>query len=307
MKTKNKITLLAFTAMLSAAHNSLAEIPATPPIDSLILQVMATGNISSGPLCGGMDDDQIVGGGGAISTAPAPDATNQYTSSQSPYDFRSAQPGSSFTSVQYPYALIAGGNGNDTFSPPVNRGLISDPLSICGGNGNDSLVAGAGAGADPAGIIVGGVGIDYLRTAGASSFYADSTGAWPLTNPATSATSQIVTGTGLGGGPHITGDLGNDLLVDRQILQLMTTGSFCGDGMDGDDLHGNDGDDTLWGDNGTDSLHVQSGAHGLWLGGGTDELIYGETGSDSLYGGNGADTIKRAPATSSFVFGTTSY
>lgn len=353
MKTKNKLTMLAFTALLSTraiAADSAA-------IDAAILQMMTNGTIVGNTgvdrIDAGMDDDQIVGGDGADFVKPsttnfsfgasqtgtfltsvqypykvaAPAApsmstdgggwtllnannstTGAYTSSQGPYQLQGTQTNGNYTSVQYPYTLIAGGNGNDTFSPPVNRGLTSDTLSICGGNGNDS-------------IIVGGVGIDYVCSAGTTgitsavpgthSFYADSTGAFPLTSPLNGAApnytnsagalppavsaNQIIAGAGAGGTPHINGDEGADTFIDRQILQLMTTGS----------LHGNDGDDTIYGEGGADSLWGDNGTDSLWLGGGTDELIYGETGSDSLYGGNGADTIKRATVTNSFVFGTT--
>lgn len=120
-------------------------------------------------------------------------------------------------------------------------------------------------------------------------------------------------------------------------------------------LHGNDGDDTLhdyamwaaltgnsmnggnlWGDNGTDSLWTDMSttvlttptsapftALGICGGNGNDsitgdssadflprlqhavQLIYGETGSDSLYGGNGADTLVRKLAR--FVRGADSF
>lgn len=261
MTTKNKITLLAFTAMLSAAHNTTAEIPATPPIDSLILQVMATGNISSGRLCGGMDDDQIVGGDGANFLRPntsnfsfgASQGGALMTSSQYPYQFATApapNATSLFTSVQGPYQLQGGQPpvASSTNTPSMTTNGGGWMLNIAGGLGNDTMTV-------------------PLPTGNAS--FTNSAGAIP---PMTVATPRITGDLGndlLTTRPAITGDLGNDLLtnrpaitgsaghdslIDRQILQMMTTGSFCGDGMDGDDLHGDDGADTLWGDNGTDSF-----------------------------------------------------
>lgn len=88
------------------------------------------------------------------------------------------------------------------------------------------------------------------------------------------------------------------LPIDGVILQLMTTGTvvgktpllpLCG-GMDDDQLHGNDGDDTITGDlgndllyggNGADTLHARTSANAITGDGGND-TIYGEGGADSV-------------------------
>ncbi|MFZ4763735.1 MAG: hypothetical protein ACOYMN_02175 [Roseimicrobium sp.] len=78
--------------------------------------------------------------------------------------------------------------------------------------------------------------------------------------------------------------------IDRQILQLLTNGTFvvgntgadrlCG-GMDDDQLHGDDDSDTITGDGGADVF----GSFGT-------DSIYGEGGADSIVGSAGADSVR---------------
>lgn len=226
MKSKLHLSLLAATAML--AHSASADplpppAPELRPIDAFIAGMM------SSVLCGGMDDDQLHGNDGADT--------------------------------------ITGDLGNDLLHGPICRGLFSDTLGVVGGDGADFVTGGDGGSkarsaeqgtiflpehkgltTDPLSVVAGpspdapvslltSVQYPYKVVAGpepVQGIESDPFGYRQATPSPAPAGAPVA----------ITGSAGNESLVDRTILQLMTNGQLWGGG----------GTEELWGDNGTDSV-----------------------------------------------------
>ncbi|WP_039950092.1 calcium-binding protein [Wohlfahrtiimonas chitiniclastica] len=94
----------------------------------------------------------------------------------------------------------------------------------------------------------------------------------------------------------IHGNVGNDTLygADKDDHLL---------GGDGDDtLYGQDGDDLLEGGDGHDVLYGNDG-NDLLKGGGGDDSLYGEDGDDVLEGGAGNDTLNGGRGSDRYIFG----
>lgn len=291
MKTKLNLTLLAAAAMLSSNVAS-AQTPLPPPpagmlpIDGVILQLMTTGTVVGKtplvPLGGGMDDDQLHGNDGDDTITG--DAGNDTLYGGNGADTLHARTTANAITGDGG-ADIYGEGGADSFHPPVNRGLESDPLGIVGGDGADfltgsaSIVAGRpvcrGLFSDPLGVIVGGGDADFLSGTSAPATNARTAQPAGATSLFTSVQSPytIVAGPvvnrGIESDPFgINGDEGADTLKARThpasngiVGGGADNDSFTGDNMDEDalfqlftGLRGYSGGDELWGDNGTDSL-----------------------------------------------------
>lgn len=230
-------------------RQQIGSLPLSSPGNPLVPVVKSTGN----PIAGGLGNDTLtqptssgimgagLGGGPNLSPDPA-----QWPAAVAPAGVN----GLVITNPAGGNILTAQPVNGIVVTSPGDGGILTDAQldmfimdalrlgPICGGNGNDSIVVAAGQ--QPVG----------------SSSYTDSAGAWPLaaqTNRAPFTANQSVTGAGVGGASHLTGDAGEDL-TDKQILELMSTGR----------LHGDDDSDTLW------------------AGGGTDEIILTQPGDGSI-------------------------
>jgi serralysin len=85
----------------------------------------------------------------------------------------------------------------------------------------------------------------------------------------------------------IRGDAGDDLMFG----DIYNTGD---DGLEGDEIHGGDGNDTIYGDAGTDDpdwATAELGGNDALYGDGGNDKIYGQAGRDVLNGGDGNDTL----------------
>lgn len=306
MKTKTKLTLLAFAAIsfnTIRAEELLVDTDGDGYADSPVNLCggadddQKAGPRTTGSICGTMDDDQIVGGDGADFVKPFappsnPDATSHYiTSSQGPYQMQT--PGY-LTSVQYPYGVTspapspAGVCAVGTIARfyTSSQGPYQAQSPAPQANGLTSVQYPYKLTSDPLGMTTDGGGWTCITgDSGADTLYGGNVAGTIATGPIVNKGIESDPFGISGGSPA---NLKTNQQTDHAILQLMTTGN----------LHGDDYSDTLRG----------------YSGG--DDLIYGKTGSDSLYGGNGADTlwgdngtdsiVRRAPSPG-FVFGTTSY
>lgn len=151
--------------------------------------------------------------------------------------------------------ILAGGLGNDTLN---------------GGDGDDTLIGGLGSDAHN-----GGAGFDYVSYAAATTGVAAHTGS-PGSNTGEAAGDTYSSIEGLRG----------SAFADELILVSDFGRIYGGDGDDiltvaGDqaEIHGDDGNDTLYGDSGNDQLY----------GGAGDDEVLAASGDDLLDGGSGAD------------------
>jgi Ca2+-binding RTX toxin-like protein len=195
--------------------------------------------------------------------------------------------------------LLDGGEGNDT----LRAGSVSD--SMIGGLGNDCLTgifnqADGGVGNDTidatsigTGVaisqitLVGGVGNDVLignTNAGVTNYFNGGTG-----------NDRITFG---GRSDELIGDdRGNDLVDASEVgfgsitdFSSGVEGVSIGDSQGNNTLLGSLGDDSLVAGGGNDSLRGEGGRDTLFAGGGND-ILWGGSGSDSLNGGDGNDTL----------------
>ncbi|MTH77829.1 calcium-binding protein [Paracoccus aestuariivivens] len=161
---------------------------------------------------------------------------------------------------------LDGGTGNDT----LMSGRGSDRLS--GGDGNDAFTPGSGQD-----TIIGGAGIDtiYMRSPDRSAISLSHGGMQDTGNGMKSFSGIENAYFGGNGNHRIYGNaLANHLFTSQGEDTL--SGASGNDTLDGDR-----DDDYLFGGNGNDLL----------LGGADKDHLFGDAGSDTLSGGSGEDTF----------------
>jgi Ca2+-binding RTX toxin-like protein len=183
---------------------------------------------------------------------------------------------------------MSGGDGTDILSymsaaPPLPAGVVLEPVTV-------NLLTGLGTRGDAAGDVLSGFEVLYGSSVPAG-----------VTSPA--ASGDDLTGSdsaesihGMGGADLIRGGGGNDLLYGDSSE---TTEEFAMEGFDADTIHGDAGDDQIFGQSDDDKLYGGDGLDMLDGGSGDDELEGNEDndvldagpGDDKLDGGPGNDTL----------------
>ncbi len=228
------------------------------------------------------------------------------------------------------YALLYGGNGNDTLIGNNIANFLNGEGgddSLVGNGGNDNLFGGAGrdtldggAGDDrlrglggSGDILIGGLGNDLLDGGAGTDRIVESS------NSNFTITATQMTGMGTDSIVDIeeiqlTLGAGNNSVNGASAIASLTVFALGGNdtliggagndvfnGGDGDDvlkgrngndvLNGDAGNDTLNGGDGNDTLNGGAGADGLSGWNGNDSLV-GGTENDTLYGGTGNDSLR---------------
>ena len=229
--------------------------------------------------------------------------------------------------------IISGGAGNDF----IDAGGGND--SVLGGSGNDTLLGGTGDdtlnGQGGTDSLEGGLGDDTFiwdGAAGGNDFFIDGDGDNTLIVNASGSANTLTIGQSVDrlltvteagksvtAGPTfilaiINGNNGNDTINIGDVSKIPAivievhggagndfiggTGSPIGrvrllmDGGDGNDtIRGTLGDDTITGGIGNDNLKGSNGNDTISAGDG-DDFVDGEAGNDSIDGGNGADLLR---------------
>ncbi len=212
------------------------------------------GDAGNDKLDGGWGDDTLYGG----------DGDDYIIGGHSTENLRDDSPND-----LYGNDILYGGNGDDT----LKGGMGNDQLT--GGNGRDKFSVRSNSGENIVTDFVQGedkINIDVA--------FAD------LRFSKEHYTSISETGT--------NDDDALDLVISANGAVIAVLEDFSGELTDTEDLefhlHGGDGDDTLNGGNGNDSLFGLSGDNTLNGGNGDDEL-YSRQGDDTLNGGNGNDWL----------------
>ncbi|RCJ25446.1 hypothetical protein A6S26_16875 [Nostoc sp. ATCC 43529] len=190
------------------------------------------------------------------------------------------------------WSMMFGGDGNDTITAAYGND------TLVGGNGND--------------VLNGGAGYDTAVYTGQYKDYAVS-----FTSNGNVQVKDTVTSNGNEGtdilsgveqinfaGNGVTlifkGTANNDYLVNTKQHWSMMYGD-----NGNDSLFGNSGNDTLLGGNDNDVLFGNSGNDNLIGGNGNDALL-GDSGNDALTGGSGNDTLLGGAGLDVFVFNSVS-
>ncbi|WP_052248760.1 hypothetical protein [Leisingera sp. ANG-Vp] len=194
---------------------------------------------------------------------------------------------------------LRGGDGNDTLQGGDGNDILSgergDDL-LEGGAGNDTLHASA-SGENDYGkdTLDGGAGDDVLYGANSKQLLAGGDG-----------NDTLYGGNDYGSADKDTlkGGAGNDLLESGQTRATDASHQANGDqlyGEDGDDtLNGGTADDRLDGGEGKDRLYGFEGSDTL-LGGGGNDYLQGGAGADTLDGGSGYDRVSYAASAAGVV------
>jgi len=162
---------------------------------------------------------------------------------------------------------LLGGNGNDSLGGgPGDDALFGDNGndSLTGGAGNDALYGGTGSN-----TLAGGAGDDQYVIDNATDSIIENTDAGADTEwlgvDGVALAANVEIGRLFGGARQILGNNGDNTLVGNQAT--------------GSSIDGIRGDDVLWGGAFADLLNGNIG----------DDVIYGQGGADTMYGGLGND------------------
>ncbi len=212
--------------------------------------------------------------------------------------------------------VIGGGAGNDT----IDGGAGND--NVAGGTGNDDLSGGTGndtlGGADGADTLNSDAGDDYLSGGADNDTFVltDGMGADTIDGGETVTTGSdldIIDATGLTGAVSVTftsteaGTLtdGTDTISFTGIEEILSdtqNDTIDASNSGGDtSLVAGDGDDTVLGGVGGDTMEGGDGNDSLFGGAGDDSLVGGD-GNDSLLGGTGSDTLDGGAGNDVFGF-----
>ncbi|MDX5402824.1 MAG: hypothetical protein LPK02_11570, partial [Rhodobacterales bacterium] len=263
-----------------------------------------TGGAGADLIYGGADDDHLSGGW--------EDGASDTIWSGTGNDLVFGYGGDDLLYGEDGWDLIDGGDGNDSIAGGAgNDRLVGDQGSdwLAGGAGNDVITGGEGAdnidGGDDADriwgnagdTIFGGEGGDDNDTLHVShvdfiTYTTAESGTITFRSGATlqfSGIEQIIELTPDG---VIDGTSGDDELGQFSFDadgEWIDNGDAIGEG-DGDSLRAGDGNDTIWSNNGSDSIHGEAGNDFIYTGDG-DNVIFGGAGSDTVVAEYGNDTI----------------